>query len=163
MFFGDVSFGTVSGPMRFLLGLGHRGLDAVYPFICAEGSAFALEHCSFWTVIICEFGVVGAAVFLLLLFFLLQNAFSMLRTGSKRPAMAYGGICLVTAVVTMAFFRYAWYDTAAIMTFFLFAALVGAGLRVERGGRVYHNDGMISQAGTEAEITYRPVGKEVSE
>ncbi|MBQ8340659.1 MAG: hypothetical protein IJY16_09460 [Clostridia bacterium] len=155
IFFGREVMAGSAGVTRFIFGLGNGGLEALYPVFGAVGTQFVEGACSFWLALVCELGVVGAAIPALLFFLLLQNAFTALRNARYRekPALAYVGVCLVASTLFLSFFRSAWYDPAALLIFFIAIALVGAGLRHDRHSHVNYSD--VAQTRFVAEIEYR--------
>lgn len=126
--------GVGSGASRFLFGLGQGGTEAFSRLFAPDYAVITAQNTAFFAFMLCEYGFFAIASFILFLFFLLQNAFSVLfyeRYG-RRKCSAICGVCLVAGVLVNAFFHYTWYDPAAMVLFFAVSALVTAQLRQER-------------------------------
>ena len=77
-------------------------------------------------------------------FLLCQNCFSLLRAATGRSAQlsAITGVTLVAGVVALSLFRYAWYDPAALLCFFIATALIAADARYHRAREAVPSDKM---------------------
>lgn len=126
--------GVGSGFSRFLFGLGQGGAEAFSRLFAPDHALITAQNTTFFAYLLCEHGFFAVAFFCLFLFFLLQNSFSVFsyeRQGRKRLS-AISGVCFVLGILVSAFFRYVWYDPAAMVLFFAVSGLLAAQLRQER-------------------------------
>ena len=73
-----------------------------------------------------------------------QNCFSLLRAATEKGGQlsAISGVTLVAGVVALSLFRYAWYDPAALLCFFIATALIAADARYHRARVAVPSDKM---------------------
>lgn len=126
--------GAGSGFSRFLFGLGQGGAEEFSRLFAPDYAVITAQNTTFFAYMLCDYGFFAVAFFLLFLFFLLQNSFSVFfyeRYGQKKLS-AISGVCFTLGVSVSAFFHYTWYDPAAMVLFFAVSALLTAQLRQER-------------------------------
>jgi hypothetical protein len=132
---GNGVFGFVAGLMRLFFGLGHGGIEQFYMLYTVTDPTVLSGAMNFWLYRLLEGGVLGVLLPAAFLFLMCQNCFSLLTSTKSREAQisAMTGIVLVVGVLILSVFRYAWYDPAALLAFFLAAAIICATARHERG------------------------------
>lgn len=147
---------SAGGFSVLLFGTGYNGMRAVYPYL-TSGAEFSYGAYHFYTYQLAEGGIFGVALFALLFFVLMQNAFCAIRYTQKREnlMLAYTGILLTAATVLFGFFHYVWYDDAILIFFFSAIALIGAGLRFDRTRHQIYTDMVTQQGAMQAELNYR--------
>ena len=136
IFFKDAT-GSVNrfyGVLRMIFGLGYGGFEQFCALYASISPELAVRTFNFWVFRLLEGGVVGVLLPVFLFFMILQNCFSILHaqgTG-QRHGWPVAGIVMMIGVLIFGFFRYSWYDPAALTAFFAAAALIGADARYER-------------------------------
>ncbi len=131
---GEGFFGLGAGLSRLAFGLGSGGLAAV----CALYTTLPVDEAqgsfSFWLYRLAEGGILGLLLPICLLFFLLQNSFSLLGAvrDKRGPIQPVVGVGLVAGVSVYACFQYTWGDPAVLLLFFLTVAFLAADARYRR-------------------------------
>jgi hypothetical protein len=89
---------------------------------------------NFWLYRLLEGGVLGVLLPAAFFFLFYQNCFSLLRsiTDKRNRFSAITGIVMATGVLVLSVFRYAWYDPAALLLFFVATAMIAADARYAR-------------------------------
>lgn len=144
---GSGIFGAGAGFSRLMFGLGNGGIEQ-FCMLYTTMSPSALSHSfNFWLYRLLEGGILGVLLPAAFFFLLYQNCFSLMRatSGKSRQFSAITGIILVTGVLLLSFFRYAWYDPAALLIFFVATALIAADARYERARSTDMTDESVSQ------------------
>ena len=138
---GSGLFGFAAGIMRLLFGLGYGGIEQFCMLYTVTDPTQLSGAMNFWLYRLLEGGVLGVLLPAAFLFLLCQNCFSLLATVKNREVQisAMSGVVLVVGVLILSFFRYAWYDPAALLAFFLAVAVVSATARYERS-RMAHDE-----------------------
>lgn len=143
---GDVASNALlsSGFSRFVFGLGYGGIDRICMLYTTAAPTVLSGSLSFWTYRLLEGGVLGTLLPAVFFFLLCQNCFSLLRAATGRSAQlsAITGVTLVAGVVALSLFRYAWYDPAALLCFFIATALIAADARYHRAREAVPSDKM---------------------
>lgn len=126
--------GVGSGASRFLFGLGQGGAEEFSRLFSPDYAVITPQNTAFFAYLLCDHGFFTVVSFLLFLFFLVQNSFTVFLYDRYAPKKfsAVAGVCLAVGVLLNAFFHYTWYDPAAMVLFFAVSALVTAQLRYER-------------------------------
>lgn len=126
------AFGT--GFSRVMFGLGYGGIEQICMLYTATAPTAISGSLGFWQYRLLEGGVLGVLVPAAFLFLLCQNCFSLLRAATAKNVQisAITGVTLVAGVLVLSLFRYAWYDAAALLCFFIAAALITADARYYR-------------------------------
>ncbi len=127
-------FSLGEGILRMLFGLGQGGAQAVCVFYTSLSPQELMGNFSFWSVSFVEGGILGVLLPALLFFLFLQNCLSAIRSARDIDdhVLAVVGVIMLAGVLVLSLFRYAWYDPAALLLFFLFAALITADSRYHR-------------------------------
>ena len=108
------------------IGTGSAAFSAVYPAYALGGAAYALHAHNLYLQIFVELGVVGIAVFVLMLFFFFRSVFSCYRTLDDRAqattilAMGLGVFALLVQGLT----DNVWYNYRIVLLFWLLMGLV---------------------------------------
>ena len=108
------------------IGTGSAAFSAVYPAYALGGAAYALHAHNLYLQIFVELGVVGIAVFVLMLFFFFRSVFSCYRTLDDRAqattilAMGLGVFALLVQGLT----DNVWYNSRIVLLFWLLMGLV---------------------------------------
>ncbi len=133
-----------SGFSRFVFGLGYGGIEQICMLYTAAAPTVLSGSLSFWTYRLLEGGVLGVFLPGAFLFLLCQNCFSLLRAATEKGGQlsAISGVTLVAGVVALSLFRYAWYDPAALLCFFIATALIAADARYHRARVAVPSDKM---------------------
>lgn len=131
---GEGMYSRASATRRLVFGAGHRGLEALYPYFSDAATPFAYEAYHLFGVLLSNYGAVGVLACAWFFLLLLQNCFSVMAMARDRgkSLFAHVGVVLTAALVFLGFFSYAWYDLAALTSFFCATALVSAAMRHER-------------------------------
>ena len=130
---GEGYFGTARGVARLFFGLGRDGVETVASLYFDPASA-EMPTFNFWLYRLLEGGLIAVALPVLLLFFLLQNGFSLLENAknTKGAVAPVSGLAIVCGVITLSFLSYSWYDPAVFVIFFALVALLCANARYRR-------------------------------
>lgn len=108
------------------IGTGSAAFSAVYPAYALGGAAYALHAHNLYLQIFVELGVVGIAVFVLMLFFFFRSVFSCYRTLGDRTqattilAMGLGVFALLVQGLT----DNVWYNYRIVLLFWLLMGIV---------------------------------------
>ena len=108
------------------IGTGSAAFSAVYPAYALGGAAYALHAHNLYLQIFVELGVVGIAVFVLMLFFFFRSVFSCDRTLGDRTqattilAMGLGVFALLVQGLT----DNVWYNYRIVLLFWLLMGIV---------------------------------------
>ena len=131
---GSGIFSRGAGFSRLLFGLANGGIEQFCQLYTSTAPSLVSHSLNFWLYRLLEGGVLGVLVPAAFFFLLYQNCFSLLRsTADKNDRFcAITGIVMVTGVLILSIFRYAWYDPAALLMFFVVAALIAADARCVR-------------------------------
>ncbi len=131
---GDGFFGLGRGILRLLFGLGRGGVEAVCVLYSSLPAEELVGSFNFWSVCLAEGGILGVVLPAVLLLLFLQNCFSVIRRARDIDdhVLAVVGVILLSGVLVLSLFRYAWYDPAALLLFFLLVALITADSRYHR-------------------------------
>lgn len=131
---GSGVFGAGAGFSRFMFGLGYGGLEQFCLLYTTTPPDAVAHSLNFWIYRLLEGGIFGIILPVAFFFLLYQNCFSLLRTvpGWESQFSAITGITAVTGVLVISIFRYAWYDPAALLIFFIATALIAADARYMR-------------------------------
>lgn len=131
---GNGIFGAGAGISRLLFGLGYGGIEQFCMLYTVTDPTVLSGSMNFWLYRLLEGGILGVLLPAAFLFLLCQNCFSLLRVTKNREAKlsAIAGVAMVAGVLILSLFRYAWYDPAALLSFFLVAAMIAAAARHER-------------------------------
>lgn len=134
---GEGLYSKQQGLLRLLFGLGNGGFEQICQIYVSTAPADTAASLNFWLYRLLEGGILGVLLPALLLFFMLQNCFSLLRMGAstKKLMSPTVGVAMVVGVLVHGIFRYAWYDYTALTVFFVAAALIGADARYQRRQR----------------------------
>ncbi|MBE6690050.1 MAG: hypothetical protein E7590_02045 [Ruminococcaceae bacterium] len=150
---GSGLFARGAGISRLFFGLGSGGIErfcALYTSVPPQEVAASLN---FWFYLLIENGVAGVLLPIAFFFLFYQSCFSTMRYGTDRTVRlcSMAGVVMLTGVLIMSIFRYAWYDPAALLVFFAAAAVISAAERHERFRRV---TGEFMEDGNRAELEY---------
>ena len=134
---GEGFFGYASGVGRMLFGLGAGGLERI-GVLYVPSYAFPLGgRISFWWARWFETGILGLLLPAALLFFLLQNCFSLLtyHDNVKNSVAPASGIAMAMGFLLISAFNDITTDPAAMLLLFLLISIVTADARNRRGAR----------------------------
>lgn len=136
MFFenGSGVFARGAGFARLLFGLGNGGIEQFSMLYTATAPSVVARSMNFWLYRLLEGGILGVLLPVAFFFLFYQNCFSLLRSTTDKGSRfsAITGIVMATGVLILSIFRYAWYDPAALLLFFLASALIAADARYAR-------------------------------
>lgn len=136
MFFenGSGIFARGAGFSRLLFGLGNGGIEQFCMLYTATVPTVVARSLNFWLYRLLEGGILGVLLPAAFFFLLYQNCFSLLRSTIDKSSRfsAITGIVMVTGALILSIFRYAWYDPAALLLFFVATALIAADARYAR-------------------------------
>lgn len=151
---GEGFFGYASGVSRMIFGLGFGGVERV-GVLYMPAAAFPLgKRISFWWARWFESGILGVLFPAALLFFLLQNCFSLLAHDAnvKSSVAPASGIAMTIGFLLISAFNDEGGDPAAMLLFFLLVAVVTADARNRRSMRAVIDHRM--QSDTYVELEY---------
>ena len=138
------------------VGVGESAFRAVYAGYALPGIETAMHAHSLYLGLLSSLGVMGLAVFALVLFFWVQRALSYLRYGQLRTPrlIVLGGLTGIAALLVMGFFDDVWYNYSIYMLFWTVMGLVSAQIRVgeQQTERAYNP---VEDERTQGEIVLR--------
>ncbi len=131
---GEGFFGRGRGLLRLLFGLGEGGMETICVLYTATPARDMMSNFNFWLQGLADGGVLGVILPALLFFLFLQNCLSIMRHARDMDdhVLALVGVVMTSGVLVLSLFRYAWYDPAALLLFFLAISLVTADSRYHR-------------------------------
>ncbi|MBE6702605.1 MAG: hypothetical protein E7585_04235 [Ruminococcaceae bacterium] len=150
---GSGLFSRGAGISRLFFGVGSGGIEEFCLLYTSLPSREVARSLNFWLYSLMEGGVLGILLPAAFFFLFYQNCFSLMRKSTDQAVrlVSVTGVVMLTGVLLISIFRYAWYDPAALLVFFVASALIVALARYERSREV-----VVEQAedGSEAEIEY---------
>jgi hypothetical protein len=131
---GSGIFARGAGFSRLLFGLGNGGIEQFCMLYTSTDPTVVATSLNFWLYRLLEGGVLGVLLPAAFFFLFYQNCFSLLRsiTDKRNRFSAITGIVMATGVLVLSMFRYAWYDPAALLLFFVATAMIAADARYAR-------------------------------
>jgi hypothetical protein len=131
---GSGIFARGAGFSRLLFGLGNGGIEQFCMLYTSTDPTVVATSLNFWLYRLLEGGVLGVLLPAAFFFLFYQNCFSLLRsiTDKRNRFSAITGIVMATGVLVLSVFRYAWYDPAALLLFFVATAMIAADARYAR-------------------------------
>ena len=93
-----------------------------------------MQNFNFWMQGLADGGILGVILPAIFFFLFLQNCLSIMRhvRDMDDHVLALVGVVMLSGVLVLSLFRYAWYDPAALLAFFLVTSLVTADSRYHR-------------------------------
>ena len=145
---GNGIFARGAGFARLLFGLGNGGIEQFCMLYTATPPTLVARSLNFWMYRLLEGGIIGVLLPAALFFLLYQNCFSTLRSTMDKNARfsAITGIVMATGALILSIFRYAWYDPAALLLFFVATALIAANARCARAQAPECEKGTVSDS-----------------
>lgn len=131
---GSGIFARGAGFSRLLFGLGNGGIEQFCMLYTSTDPTVVAISLNFWLYRLLEGGALGVLLPAAFFFLFYQNCFSLLRsiTDKRNRFSAITGIVMATGVLVLSVFRYAWYDPAALLLFFVATAMIAADARYAR-------------------------------
>ncbi len=110
------------------IGVGEDAFLRMYPRYAVAGAERAYHAHSLWLQILLMLGVCGLAVFLIMMFFFYQRAFTAGKSSSDRSLryVVYGAVSGISGVLISGVFDYTWYNYRVLFVYFVMMGLVCA-------------------------------------
>ena len=139
---GEGFFSRGQGLLRLLFGLGEGGMETVCVLYTTLPPREMIQNFNFWMQGLADGGVLGVILPAIFFFLFLQNCLSIMRHARNMDdhVLALVGVLMLSGVLVLSAFRYAWYDSAALLAFFLVTSLITADSRYHRACDIYEEE-----------------------
>ena len=113
------------------VGIGTDSFRCVYPLYSLSGIESAPHSHNLYLQILVEIGIVGLAIFLVLLFFWAQSCFTLHRNEERREKLIPAALfCGLLAVLAQGMTDYIWYNYRVFLMFWLMLGLCAAARKI---------------------------------
>ena len=108
------------------IGVGEDAFLRLYPKYAVAGAETAYHSHSLWLQICLMLGVCGLALFLMIVFFLYQRAFTVMKNtvDSEVSSLVAGVLSAISGLLVAGLFDYTWYNYRVFFAFFILIGLV---------------------------------------
>lgn len=119
------------------IGVGEQAFGRVYPYYSFAGIETAPHAHNLFLQLFIEVGIFGFIAFLALLICILQNGFSLAKSGEDKEVrlIGCGALCGILAALLQGMTDYVWYNYRVFFIFWLVIGIVSAARRVDYAAR----------------------------
>lgn len=130
---------TWNGVIKMLMaslfaGVGMGGMSEVYPLYAESGFEQIGQSSSLWLRILCDVGVTGLIIFVIIIFLYLQNCFEYIRKPLNKGSKIYivASVAAITGLLALSATVDVWSNTVIFYQFWMIITLACSGIRVNR-------------------------------